>query len=75
MPDKEARIHTLAEFLVRFFCGGLIGVFIGFGWWHYFGVDGNPTQNWMIFGGAVALCGLLAARFGDDFWSSILPWM
>lgn len=53
---------------VRGICGGVFGLFVTFGWRRW-GWGAAGTVNWVIAGVAVAMCALLAIRYGDEFWS------
>jgi uncharacterized protein YacL len=75
MPDKLARSQSRIGLIVRLVCGAVIGLLIGFSWVFYFGAEGNPALNWTLFSAAVILCAVLAARFGDVFWTRILDWL
>lgn len=75
MSDNLERSQFWLERIARFICGGLVGVFVGLGWMFYCPIDGNATLNWGILIAAVVICGVLATRFGDDFWTRILPWI
>lgn len=59
------------EFWVRFVCGSLLGLFVGFGL--FLNVLDLPTiPAGIVVGGVVFGCGFAAARYGDKFWYSIL---
>ena len=75
MSDPSERYHRLVEIFARFICGGLAGVLVSLGWTYFGPVDVSPVLNWIIFIGAIVICGVLAVRYGDDFWSRILPWI
>ena len=75
MPDKHAAAQTWIGFSVRFGCGALIGVFVGFSWMWWLSPFEGAAANWAIFGVAVLLCAFLAVKYGDTFWTSILRWL
>lgn len=59
------------EFWVRFVCGSLFGLFVGFRLMLYlFDLPTIPLA--LIVGGTVLGCGFCAARYGDEFWRSVL---
>jgi hypothetical protein len=52
---------------VRFGCGTLFGLIIGFVWAIQSALD--FAVSWILLPLALALvCGFLAAKYGDDFW-------
>ena len=54
--------------IVRFFFGAVFGVFVGFGGYRYGGASsGEAVLAWVL--SCSVLCGILAAAFGDRFWS------
>ena len=75
MPDNLARSQFWIGLIVRVVCGAIVGVVIGFGWLLLLSSDSDPTLNWGVFAAAVVLCALLSAKFGDTFWTRILPWL
>jgi len=58
------------EFWVRFVCGALFGALISARL--YFALYERPTTLTLIAAGLVLGCGLGAARYGDQFWRSVL---
>jgi hypothetical protein len=64
--------NTLLGFAVRFFFGAVFGALMGLGWFAYSGGDAMPLCLWMMI--PAILCGILAARFGDDFWHNLTNW-
>jgi len=60
------------EKTLRFGCGGMVGVILGFSIvYHFIG-----TKWWMIFiliG--IVVCGSLAMKYGDRFWDSLGDWI
>ena len=75
MAEKHARAQTWIGFTVRFGCGALIGVFVGFSWVFLLSPFDSVAGNWVVFGAAVLICAFLAVRYGDTFWTSILRWL
>ncbi len=57
---------------VRFAFGAVFGALIGLGWFAHAADDGPPVWFWMGLG--AVLCGILAAKMGDDFWHNITSW-
>ena len=57
--------------IVRFSCGAILGLVLGFSWWAHFNPDGRGTAY--ILAGMV-ICGFLAAICGDDFWENLRSW-
>lgn len=58
-------------FAVRFSFGACFGALVGLGWFAY--SDGTlPIWFWIV--SAAMLCGILAARYGDDFWQNLSSW-
>ena len=59
-------------FCVRFVCGATLGIFLSIRFALYFW----PSEGYvtLVIASIVAVlgCGLLAARYGDEFWRSIL---
>ena len=75
VPGRDAKAQEWIGFAVRFVCGAVIGVFVGFSWvWLLSPFDG-AAANWAIFSAAVLLCAFLAVRYGDTFWTGILRWL
>ncbi|MFQ5807515.1 MAG: hypothetical protein ACE5I3_13795 [Phycisphaerae bacterium] len=60
---------------VRLFFGALLGVFVGVSWVWFLSPFDSPAANWAVFAAAVVLCAILAARFGDAFWTSLERWI
>lgn len=72
MPDRDAAAQTWIGFAVRFVCGAVIGVFVGFSWVFLLSPSDSAAANWAIFGAAVLLRAFLAVKYGDTFWTRIL---
>lgn len=75
VPDHE---HFVAmdklEFWVRFFCGSLLGIFVGVGIalrTNLFSADTPPIPVLCVAMVIVLACGFGAARGGDRFWYAI----
>ena len=64
--DEPNRLVGIA---VRFFFGAVFGALVGLGWFAYSGGGGMSLWLWMVI--PAILCGILAARFGDDFWHNL----
>jgi len=64
--------NPLIGLAVRFFFGAVFGALVGLGWFAYAHGHGMPLWFWIVVPGI--LCGILAARFGDDFWQHITWW-
>jgi hypothetical protein len=75
MADRHAAARTWIGFAVRFVCGAVIGVFVGFSWVFLLSPFESAAGNWAVFAAAVLICAILAARYGDTFWTSILRWV
>ena len=58
-------------FVVRFICGGMLGVIVGAYWWAHGDLNDHGTV-YIVAG--VLVVGLLSAIFGDDFWENIRGW-
>lgn len=61
------------RFGVRFFCGALLGLLLGFGFWVRSG-DSGPS-GWLIVLGTASVIGTIAGFCGDDFWHSLRDWL
>jgi len=72
MPDRQAAAQTWIGFAVRFLCGAVIGVFVGFSWMWWLSPFDSAAGDWGVFGAAVLICAFLAVRYGDTFWTRIL---
>jgi hypothetical protein len=57
---------------VRLFFGALLGAVIAFTSLHFWDVGGGGGLNWLYAIGVIVVCAVLAARFGDAFWSGLL---
>jgi hypothetical protein len=55
-------------FAVRFFFGALLGLLISCGCWVR--LDTSGSSIWILPTGAIVV-GLVAARWGDDFWHAL----
>ena len=72
MSDKHAKMQSKIGFAVRFVCGAIIGVFVGFSWVFLLSPFDSAAANWAVFGAAVLICAFLAVRYGDTFWTRTL---
>lgn len=61
-----------SAFAVRFFCGAVLGIGLGFGAWVHAAPDAAPWVVGAIIAGSSVLSGLLAASLGDRFWTDWL---
>ena len=62
-------------FAIRFTCGALLGVLVGFGMWGTtFPMVSAPTAI-SIVAVTTVICGLLAAYLGDEFWTKTIRWL
>lgn len=68
-PGREAARPTFA---VRFVCGAVLGIGLGFGAWVHSLPDAAPPVVFAIVAGTSVVCGLLAAFLGDRFWTEWL---
>jgi hypothetical protein len=75
MPDRQSAAQTWIGFAVRFACGAVIGVLVGFSWVLWLSPFESAAGNWTVFGAAVLICAFLAVRYGDTFWTGILRWL
>jgi len=75
VPDRDVNAQEWIGFAVRFVCGAIIGVFVGFSWVFLLSPFDSAAANWAIFGVAVLLCAFLAVKYGDTFWARILEWL
>ena len=73
MPDNLARDQFWIGLLVRGFCGALVGFFLCLGCLpHVIGEDAEST--WLYFTAIMIIFAVLAARYGDFFWTNIIGW-
>lgn len=75
MSNTHAKMHTWIGLSVRFVCGAIIGVFVGFSWMWWLSPFDNAAADWAVFAAAVLICAILAVRYGDTFWTGILRWL
>jgi hypothetical protein len=59
-------------FGVRFFFGALFGFFLAFCFWVQ--MDATVSSIW-VFPLCAIVIGLLAAKWGDDFWHTVKYWL
>jgi len=74
VTDMNTEAHEWIGFVVRFVCGAAIGVFVGLSWMWWLSPVDNPAGGWGGFAGAVVFWAILAAKYGDTFWTGILRW-
>jgi hypothetical protein len=75
MPDGGAKAQEWIGFAVRFVCGAIIGVVVGFSWVFLLSPFESAAGDWVVFVAAVLICAFLAVRYGDAFWTRILEWL
>ncbi len=69
--EPNHRVHWVG-ILVRWFFGALLGLAVGLSliwWWS------NPGPWWLIVPASTVICAVLAARYGDDFWTTVKDWL
>ena len=58
---------------LRFGCGALLGAFVGLSVLIKVTAE-NMGGLWTCLGGAMVICGLLAVRYGDEFFKGFSDW-
>jgi len=72
-PDLAGRKPDAFEMKLRFACGALLGLLVGLGICVRVWPLGAVGVTLLV-GGAMVICAVCAARFGDRFWAQ-LHWL
>ncbi len=70
MDINEDPELSKGEKLSRFGCGALLGIFVGIYLVFQFALSSSGLSIVTILG-AIFVCGILALKYGDEFWYSI----